>query len=71
MCLACIAGLLSAGTSLTAAKGATGLIERRRRRVGPRTAGAIVVLAIIGAAALPVSVGGGADRPPSPPVASR
>lgn len=69
MCIACITGLLSAGTSLTAAKGATGLIERRRRRIRRRTSIAIVALAIGAAGLLPVSVGGTSRPSGGPPAA--
>lgn len=67
MCIACISGLLSAGASLTAARGAAGLAERRRRRLRRPAAVALVLASIVGAAMLPVSVGGAPERAADPP----
>ena len=59
MCIACITGLISAGSSLTAAKGATTLLDRRPNRPARRWVKvAVVVTAIVGAGLLPMSVAG-------------
>lgn len=59
MCIACITGLLSAGSSLTAAKGATTLLDRRPNRPARRWVKvAVVITAIVGAGLLPMSVAG-------------
>lgn len=67
MCIACITGLISAGTSLTAAKGATHLMDRRPRRPAKRWVKVVVVTgAIVSAGLVPMSVAGGTSQDGSP-----